>query len=1117
MEKDGSWICYSYEVGSISRNSEIFCLQIPKHIVDSGKLSYDQVVDLLKSHYAYLSENFKLSLYDHTLESYCQLLPNAICPISDKADIDILIKDCQLSELAYLVDKVKDLEQRVWGLEQRLVNHEVLPDPEPIIQNFDIAILYAAPLARKEGFKIKDCENWNLDISKESRRIKDAFRINEINTVIRFEVATLENLCAVLECKPKIIQISCHGYYKETDQHKFVLAFESTSSIGLREEVAQEKLKRVLQPYKNYEGVFFLSSCFSHAIGQVFLDAGIKNIITIHEKCKIHDEAAIEFSVVFYRNFLRGRTIQVAFDEACKGVERIQGKLMTCCCAHNHSKCPIKNQEHALHDPSKNCVCYNNEYGNINPQNANNRNLSDHKLDCEWALEFNKKYQPNRKPTEEEKSKGRWIICCCPGPLVPHNESEKFKLLGDSNTRLFTGTEVQESQDSSFIDSQCPKPPTINLKVYGRGKETSEILEKISKNRILIVYGKKGFGKTVIIKNAAKYAYDRKMFKDGVIYIDMKGNTDIRLDRAIAEFISPGEKNIVSIIENMQLLIIADNIDKGFDQRRLESIYRNICEMSERTQYSKFCLVLEKHFSTDQAASYEVTALKVTSVCQMIKNNLDNEVYSKIRKFLPGFVKDIDCSPTTVWNFIDAIRLNPSHSFEELSKQFSIRRNSVILPNTDINFFINYLKARDTEALVFLEHLSYFPAGVYKSDIEQFCKCMNINYKNIWRLIVEAGNSYQRGMDFIQNFLETTENPSNQILYTLPIFHTQGYSETNQGPGLNLFKYLSSLAKQIFLAYIKDPSIQSFKVLKSYTLLIYSTNEYENDYRNDLDFTKLISENSAISVFNKMEKNFKDFVKKVAKDAFKQNINSKNELSQYIYEICVYCMRIFVIQEKLKDAKKILNTTKNLLKAKGPSFLKTKLKLFIEAIMYFERQTASENHLGTLYNKVKNTVDFYNSPPCFNTLGERYLLQALLRIRESSEEVEEDIKKAEQNFIMTSNLNGMHRLALVKAKRMKLCSRVDEKIYQELEKARIFFSEQNAKGLEEKAIFLLGVCYCAKREWAFGKEQWLQGIILAESIKDSKLKTKFNDKLDQTIEQMQKKIKQCDSSSFVGL
>ncbi|OMJ67077.1 hypothetical protein SteCoe_35861 [Stentor coeruleus] len=1111
MEKDGSWICYSYEVGSISRNSEIFCLQIPKHIVESGKLSYNQVVDLLKSHYAYLSENFKLSLYDNTLESYCQLLPDAFCTISENADIDILIKDCQLSELAYLVDKVKDLEQRVWGLEQRLVNHEVLPDPEPIIQNFDIAILYAAPLARKEGFKIKDCENWNLDISKESRRIKDAFRINEINTVIRFEVATLENLCAVLECKPKIIQISCHGYYKETDQHKFVLAFESTSSIGLREEVTQEKLRRVLQPYKNYDGVFFLSSCFSHAIGQVFLDAGIKNIITIHEKCKIHDEAAIEFSVVFYRNFLRGRTIQVAFDEACKGVERIQSKLMTCCCAHNHSKCPIKNQEHALHDPSKNCVCYNNEYGNINPQNSNNRNLSDHKLDCEWALAFNKKYQPNRKPTEEEISKGRWIICCCPGPLVPHNESEKFKLLGDPNTRLFTGTEVQEVQDLSFIDSQCPKPPAINLKVYGRGKETSEILEKIHKNRILIVYGKKGFGKSVIIKNAAKYAYDRKMFKDGVIYIDMKGNTDIRLDRAIAEFISPGERNIVSIIENMQLLIIVDNIDKGFDQRRLESICRSISEMSERTQYSKFCLVLEEHLSTDQAASYEVTALKVTSVCQMIKSNLDNEVYSKIRRYLSGFVKEIDCSPTTVLNFIDAIRLNPNRSFEELSKQFLIRRASAILPASDINFFINYLKARDTEALVFLEFLSYFPAGIYKSDIEQFCKCMDINYQNIWRLIVEAGNSYQRGMDFIQSFLETSENTSSQILSSLDIFHTQGYSETNQGPGLNLFKYLSSLAKQIFLAYIKDPSIQCFKVLKSYTLLIYSPNEYENDYKNDLDFSKLISENSAINVFNKMKKNFKEFVNKVAKDAFKQCVNSKNELSQYIYEICVYYMRIFIIQGNLKGAKKILKTTKDLLKNKGLSFLKTKLKLFIEAIMYYERPNSSESQLNTLYNKVKNTVDFHNSTPCSNTLGERYLLQALLRIRESSEEVEEDIKKAEQNFEKTSNLNGLHRLTLVKAKRMKLWNKIDEKIYQELEKARLYFSEQKAKGLEEKAIFLLGVCSCLKKEWAFGKEQWLQGIMLADSINDNKLKTKFNEKLYETIKEMQKKIKQYDS------
>ena len=327
--------------------------------MQTGTLPYSSLLSLLQENHAYLTETSIISYYDREFRAYRSLRPEDSLDASEITELEVLIKGSIESEVGCLIDRISDLEKKVLKLEQRLgIHEEPMPSPSPEPQQIDIAMLYAAPLVRVGVLRDKDCGNWNVDFAKERRKLLEVLEKNKIHATIKFEFATLENLSAVMECKPKIIHISCHGYYKKTAEKEFVLAFESSKKIGTCDEVTPTRLQNILQPFINYEGIVIVSACHSQAIGHVFLDAGVKYVITIHDQCKIHDEAAIEFSVIFYRNLFKGKTISQSFIEAKNGVTEMQASISACCCVHNHPPtCQAKNKGHEEHTPNHDCMC----------------------------------------------------------------------------------------------------------------------------------------------------------------------------------------------------------------------------------------------------------------------------------------------------------------------------------------------------------------------------------------------------------------------------------------------------------------------------------------------------------------------------------------------------------------------------------------------------------------------------------------------------------------------------------------------------------------------------------------------------------------------------------------
>ena len=59
-------------------------------------------------------------------------------------------------------------------------------------------------------------------------------------------------------------------------------------------------------------------------------------------------------------------------------------------------------------------------------------------------------------------------------------------------------------------------------------QQIAKILSSSNANsRLLYVVGETGIGKSVLVKKAAMYTFERRVFPSGVFYIDLKHRTDI--------------------------------------------------------------------------------------------------------------------------------------------------------------------------------------------------------------------------------------------------------------------------------------------------------------------------------------------------------------------------------------------------------------------------------------------------------------------------------------------------------------------------------------------------------------------------------------------------------------
>ena len=522
----------------------------------------------------------------------CYVPLNQYTLVGEQLDAIIRIQkhcDCEV-----LQHRVESVEAELRTLRNALSDRPSFPLPYEL----DIAVLFAAPLV-KPGPKFISVRDSDFNFERERGKMLAFLRKEELGVNIRFDAATMYNLVDVLSRKPKILQIECHGkYYNNSDFH---LAFEDSSALGLLEKVTPERLQSSLEV--THQMVVLINACHSEAIAHAFLGAKVRCAIAVHSQCRILGQSTLPFALELYKALCTGATVEEAFTQAKSRVTMCKVKEFVCCCAHIHtttckwykkSDLCIKNGKigHKQHTPNpETCFC--------------ELPVGTHKADCSWAREFREKFYP-LTATEQNKP---FVVCCC-RPELPHDEGSKYVLLpeGEGQFVLFSslGKTVTERDPLPLAE-----PPLVQKKTLYRHMEIQSLANLLSMSGVrgAVVWGLPGVGKTTVVKRTAQYLFERRKFKQGIVYVDLEGRTSFQsLSEQVASTFGVPElsdKALCRLIKDFSVMIILDGID-ALIEHNVTEVKKRLRDLVENTHCARFVAVTRTDFTCEYFESFHL-------------------------------------------------------------------------------------------------------------------------------------------------------------------------------------------------------------------------------------------------------------------------------------------------------------------------------------------------------------------------------------------------------------------------------------------------------------------------------------------------------------------------------
>lgn len=699
---------YSYEF-----EANKFHVIVPSLSLHEGQLQVKRLLELLTEDGARVDSSTVLSYFNKEREAFCKIHPSH--PLDFTESLRVLIRTPYDSSLKELYERVESLESDLADLTKKfehgfeLDRFKLVPQPNVKLnrQDIDIFMIHSSPLVNKVSVKEISLKSMTLDFEEERRLLITTLENNGLGAGLRFEAATVQNLCEALSFAPKVLHISCHGNY---DDLEFYLAFESSNPLGLLDRLSGDRLQKLLMTKsENLPSLVFVSACFSEAITQVYLNAGFKCVVAVMGDCKIHDDAAKTFAREFYINLLRGNTIRKAFDGAKVLTEQTTENLSTCCCAHNHKPTCTWFQEalkdarraHRKHAPK--CSC---------PESR----ICNHAFNCEWAKDFLGCFNPS------EIKKGKLMVCCC-SPELPHNEGQKFILL--SSDPLEEEKVLFPNWTANEIEIFNPpleerKPPKVLNEVVGRNVEIKNLVQLLhGPTRCVIVYGVKGVGKSQVVKKAVTYAYERHTFKHGVLYLDYRGKTDISeiYSRIASKLMIPGiskkKMQLFRAINSLDICIVIDNVEPHFADE-MEGMMDKLNLLLEQTTAAKFVIVTEKPYGKNFVRNFEVKALNTKNAIGLLKHLVGSSMSSRERAELSAstdMLNRISKTPSVLLQLASMIK--QGNKVRELLEDYSQSESL----DADVEKSIKKLTLFDPRCHNLLTYLSCFPSGFYASNL----------------------------------------------------------------------------------------------------------------------------------------------------------------------------------------------------------------------------------------------------------------------------------------------------------------------------------------------------------------------------------------------------------------
>ncbi|TMW64706.1 hypothetical protein Poli38472_011586 [Pythium oligandrum] len=392
----------------------------------------------------------------------------------------------------------------------------------------DLVVLHAAPLIIKdrEG-RIFPMEK--LDLAAERRAIVTSL-VNEVlhkSIHLRFDVATADTLRSLMTAwKCKVLHFSGHGIGQRP-----ALCFED--GVGCTHMITPDHLRQLTfsgsetptptPSTTNYLQLVFVNSCHSQKVASVFLDAGIPHVIAVHSDSLVVDASATMFAKHFYLSLFSGHTVRTAFNVA-KGFVRASPmhKRAACCCAH-------------LHEPN-----------------------------CQWMKDGSRHSHHNPKQ------------CCCKGEHLPfpHDESSKFVLLGpDGRPDAHDVVLFGNVPNGKLVDHtpRCNSSiPSMHGQFIGRNSETYVLVRSLHQNAVTVCLGAPGIGKSSLVISVAHFVHSRRMFPDGVYYVDLEGQKVSTVRYAIAQSMgipaADTDEEVFGELSSKRCLLVLDKAEELLDE-----------------------------------------------------------------------------------------------------------------------------------------------------------------------------------------------------------------------------------------------------------------------------------------------------------------------------------------------------------------------------------------------------------------------------------------------------------------------------------------------------------------------------------------------------------------------
>lgn len=151
-------------------------------------------------------------------------------------------------------------------------------------------------------------------------------------------------------------------------------------------------------------------------------------------------------------------------------------------------------------------------------------------------------------------------------------EAEKFLLLpqyGAHDEVIFTDLPSGEWRD------RTPPPPPLTLPApaeyfLGRELDMHRVVEKVLTGRLVTVRGLPGIGKTALAIAAARYLGERRLFRDGVFFVNLRGVESAEAARFVIattlEVVAPDDGALFNALRSRRALLVLDNCEDGLNR-----------------------------------------------------------------------------------------------------------------------------------------------------------------------------------------------------------------------------------------------------------------------------------------------------------------------------------------------------------------------------------------------------------------------------------------------------------------------------------------------------------------------------------------------------------------------